>query len=997
MEQNERYNHYYSEEKNKEFQYSRQCNYKFFYGDLPENPSSDELARDWNLNGVELVFISKFKIENRAWAAFSLCLLRKYSRFPKPNEKPSSTISMWLNKILKLPIKESTIFPERDKTRTEILDSIKSFLGYEDFDEKVVQDLKSWAFQHACAGDSEAHVREQIIPLLKKWLVILPAESSLEKAFCSIWEEVKEKVYENIYSKLSDDIKSKINNLLYVDSNSKSKKSALFSFKQPPPEPKPSAIQEWIEKYNLLKDFDTSTIDLTSISPQLAKEFDRDAQQYDVHALKELKEEKRYTLVACFLIESQSRILDQIVQMNDMCLTNFERSCRNEFYKSLTSKTKYYQKSKKTLLEYSEKSIRLIRDKKADQIEEQLDIDSVLAAIGDIKELSNYEDRGFLIECLNRHNQLNKYMQLFFNLPIEAQKGSEDIILALNMVRYRVENRSKGLLPDTPSQFLKSPWKQMFESSLPNERLRAWEIGLLFEIKERLKSGDLFIRGSSKYRPFWEMIFTDEEWKQRREKGFKNLKISEDFSIIRNELVKQYEETYNHFLKTLPENKFVKVINNKFIFSRDLGTKEDPEVDVIRKAIEHSLPANKSIENIFESVDNHCHFINFIISKTRNASKWEKKKHVVLAALLSQATNIGMSGMVRSTDGISVHELSDCIRECFTPQILRELNQFLVEFILKLSYSKNYGDGTCSSSDGQRFAVREGSLYTSFCTRYFGFYKKAVNVYTHIADNYSVFSTQILSCGIREAIAVLDGLLSSENFIQSKIHTTDTHGYTDQIFSISYLLGITYAPRLKDLGGVKLFRILPKQDLGDYSINFIGLANIDSIAPHWDDMIRLVSALKEGHVRACDILPKLGKGSYIDKLSQAFTTLGQIVKTIFLLRYSSDPEFRKIIRRQLNKGEHRHTLADHVFFANKGEFRYGDLESLMCQASCLSIVCNIILISNSIDYDVIIHQLKSVGFPIKDELLGHISPLAYKHIAINGHYKFSREEETMII
>ncbi|MBX9703401.1 MAG: transposase [Silvanigrellaceae bacterium] len=528
------------------------------------------------------------------------------------------------------------------------------------------------------------------------------------------------------------------------------------------------------------------------------------------------------------------------------------------------------------------------------------------------------------------------------------------------------------------------------EAALPNERFRIWEIGLLFTVRDRLKSGDIFVRLSSRFRPFWEMLFPESEWKIRREQQFEKLQIPKDFSIVKEKLLEEFSKVFTHFKSSLNSNKFIKEINDgKIYLSKDYANKEDKEIKRLRKAIERSLPLELTVEKLLEDVDRHFDITGFLISRAREGKKWLHKRHVILAALLAQATNIGPTVMAKSANNITLSELNDCIRECLTEQNLRDLIHHQVKFHLELPYSKNYGVGDISSSDGQRFAVRQGSIETSLCTRYFGFYKYVLGVYTHILDDLSVFSTDILPCRIRESQFMLNGLFSSQHIVQPKIHTTDTHGYTDQIFAITYLVGITFAPRLKDLGEVKLFRILPKQDLGEEFNNLLSdVANIDSIAPYWDDIVRVISALKEGHVLASDILPKLGAGMHIDKLSQAFTTLGKIVKTIFLLRYLSDTDFRRMIRRQLNKGEHRHSLSDHVFFANKGEFCYGDRESLICQSTCLSAICNSILIWNTIEYDKIIAQLQSTGFILDQKYLSHISPLLYKHIRINGKYEF---------
>jgi TnpA family transposase len=51
---------------------------------------------------------------------------------------------------------------------------------------------------------------------------------------------------------------------------------------------------------------------------------------------------------------------------------------------------------------------------------------------------------------------------------------------------------------------------------------------------------------------------------------------------------------------------------------------------------------------------------------------------------------------------------------------------------------------------------------------------------------------------------------------------------------------------------------------------------------------------------------------------------------------------------QLNRGEHRQSLAKWLFFANQGEFREGDYEEIMNKASCLSLISNAVLVWNTI-------------------------------------------------
>ena len=79
-------------------------------------------------------------------------------------------------------------------------------------------------------------------------------------------------------------------------------------------------------------------------------------------------------------------------------------------------------------------------------------------------------------------------------------------------------------------------------------------------------------------------------------------------------------------------------------------------------------------------------------------------------------------------------------------------------------------------------------------------------------------------------------------------------------------------------------------------------------------------------------------------------------------------------------------VAKHVFFADQGEFRTGDLAQIMNKASCLSLVSNAILYWNTSRIGVIVEKLREQGEIIEDETLSHISLLPYKHVLPHGTY-----------
>jgi hypothetical protein len=123
-----------------------------------------------------------------------------------------------------------------------------------------------------------------------------------------------------------------------------------------------------------------------------------------------------------------------------------------------------------------------------------------------------------------------------------------------------------------------------------------------------------------------------------------------------------------------------------------------------------------------------------------------------------------------------------------------------------------------------------------------------------------------------------------------------------------------------------------------------------------------------------------------DRVSKALTALGRVCKTIFILRYIADEPQRRMIQRQLNRGEARNALTRWISFANQGEFQVGDYEEIMNKASYLSLLSNATVLWNTMQMARIAKPLREADNELADEDLAHVWPLQRTRIIPNGTY-----------
>jgi TnpA family transposase len=92
----------------------------------------------------------------------------------------------------------------------------------------------------------------------------------------------------------------------------------------------------------------------------------------------------------------------------------------------------------------------------------------------------------------------------------------------------------------------------------------------------------------------------------------------------------------------------------------------------------------------------------------------------VPAALIALGTNLGIAAMGHNAEGVSVDMPQHVSPWFLREETLRAANDVLVDYHNRLDLSLVWGDGTRSSSDGQRFGVPASSPLGVLDPRYFG-------------------------------------------------------------------------------------------------------------------------------------------------------------------------------------------------------------------------------------------------------------------------------------
>jgi len=224
---------------------------------------------------------------------------------------------------------------------------------------------------------------------------------------------------------------------------------------------------------------------------------------------------------------------------------------------------------------------------------------------------------------------------------------------------------------------------------------------------------------------------------------------------------------------------------------------------------------------------------------------------------------------------------------------------------------------------------------------------------------------------------------------------TDTAGASDMVFGLFWLLGYQFSPRLADAGEAVFWRADQAADYGVLNDLARGQLNPHRIEQHWDDMMRVAGSLKLGTVQASELIRTLLRSERPSSLAKAIIEAGRINKTIYLLNYIDDEDYRRRILTQLNRGEGRHAVARVICHGQRGEIRKRYREGQEDQLGALGLVTNAVVLWNTIYMQAALDHLQRQSLEIREEDESRLSPLGHGHINVLGDYSFTLAEQVM--
>ncbi|MFC1714457.1 Tn3 family transposase [Candidatus Poribacteria bacterium] len=927
---------------------------------------------------------------NRLGFAYQIGFVRLNNRFPI--QSPFELIDELLQYIsTQMGIDPSEIhqYTIRQPTISEHQNSIRRYLNLKEFVDSDTEPLKKFIFDQSCRLEQTGALLSLVKQYLQDHRILKPAESTLSRLVGEQRSLAQQFIYGKIADSLSDETLQKLNNLLDVDEETF---SAIQQLKAVPRKPSPSALIELTYKLEQILNTGILDIDLSWLNNNYQRALTNYIQRCSAYRIRELTPHHRYAAIACFLRQTYSDTIDQIIDMYDKLINKVYRWAQDDLDKVLKQKRRSIQKSLsmfttvgEILLDntVSDSNVRevLFRMLSPDDLAEQLE---------QSKELSTGKNSHLFHGIIRRFIYLRQFSKALLEyLHFESHQGETNSLLeAVEVLKGMNGEGKRKLPPEAPIDFIPTKLRPFILNGGELDK-RAWECALLTVLRDEIKSGNIYVNSSKRFRNFDDFFIPITEWQKIRKSFFEASDLPIDPEMARVYLTKRLNMAFDRFLESQPSNAYVKLDSDGWRLSVDpaekLAPQEEDNLEQLKGWLGKQMRSIRLPELLIE-VDNELNYTQHFMPVPVRDKRSVPDVCAVLAAIMANGCNVGPYTMSQLIKEVSYGQIQRITDWQLTEENQRSALASVVNAIANLDISQIWGQGKTSSSDGQRFAFRRQVLHQTYSHKFSDF---ALEFYSYIADNYALFYSIPVECTDRDAPYVLDGLLYNESDLELEEHYTDTHGYTEINFAAFAMLGRRFCPRIRSVHRQRIYRIDTEKDYGvlmPLVQRSDRIIKMDRALEQWDRMGQFYATLQSGHTTANVALKRLNAMSSKNHFYQANRELGRIFKTEFILQYMSQPSLRRRIRRGLLKTEQLHALARDVAYGKRGRMTERDFHAMMKTCSCLALILACI----------IYWQAKEIGRTITDgnpeedgidiSLLEHVSPIGWENVVLYGEY-----------
>jgi hypothetical protein len=292
--------------------------------------------------------------------------------------------------------------------------------------------------------------------------------------------------------------------------------------------PSAKAILAHIERLKVIRNLDLSGEISRKVHQNRLLQLAREGGQAAVYQLKEYEADRRHATLVALMIETAATLTDEALDLHDRLIGSFFTKSKDKYERTFAEQGKAINDE---LRLFAKVGSALVAAREQDRdlfaaIEAVVSWENFSASVGEAEQLACDEDFNPIALLTEHYPQFRRYgPTLLGAFEFHLAPVARELIEAVNVLRQINRDGSRKVPPNAPTGFIRKSWESYVFAADGIDR-RYYELCVMAELKNALRSGDVSVSGSRQLRAFEEYLMPHTEFDERLANGSLHLAAS---------------------------------------------------------------------------------------------------------------------------------------------------------------------------------------------------------------------------------------------------------------------------------------------------------------------------------------------------------------------------------------------------------------------------------------------------------------------------------------
>lgn len=434
-----------------------------------------------------------------AWLRIATLRL-SLSRTPHPTGRTDPTCHVVVHRRATRHISDDLAeYGARAETRYQHSSVLQQIYGYRPFEGKNRKAILAWLNEAAERGRTNEQLAVEFPEEFRRRKIIVPGISTVERCCADALVVAERTITSRIAGRLNLNMRSQL--LALLEETIDGRITRFVWLRQFELGSNSKDMNELLDRLGALREVGISADVFENIPPHRVASLRRQGERYSADGMRDLPANRRLAVLAACAFEWCAMVSDASVETHDRIVGKLYRSCERKRDEQLNDERTSIGDTLRAFSRFGEALV--LAQEEKDNLDTAIVTTGGWAMFRQVVEQATALTRTVAADPLDfvtdGYARFRRYAPRFLDtLEFRGNGTAEPLLDAIAMMR-RINHSGGNALPvNVALAFARPKWRRRICGDGRPDR-QAWEIGLLFEIRNALRSGDLWLAESRRY------------------------------------------------------------------------------------------------------------------------------------------------------------------------------------------------------------------------------------------------------------------------------------------------------------------------------------------------------------------------------------------------------------------------------------------------------------------------------------------------------------------